>query len=113
MTVKQDYSSPRWSMEITDCSMPMTMDTYSVCSYNCLYCFAYFQKSHTVDGYLNKDVRSVNPQKVVDIFEAARGATDKKLSEVTSQFMPYIRAGRIMQWGGMATSSTSTRGSTA
>lgn len=100
--MKKNYSSPRWSMEITDCSMPMTMDTYSVCSYNCLYCFAFFQKSHTVDGYLNKDVRSVNPEKVMEIFEAARGATDKKLSEVTAQFIPYIRGGKIMQWGGMA-----------
>ena len=47
--LKQDYASPRWTMEIPDCSMPMTFDTYSKCAYNCLYCFSYFQKSHTLD----------------------------------------------------------------
>ena len=43
--LKQNYTSPRWSMEIPDCSMPMSMDTYSRCSYNCLYCFSFFQKA--------------------------------------------------------------------
>ena len=32
--LKQNHTSPRWSMEIPDCSMPMSMDTYSRCSYN-------------------------------------------------------------------------------
>lgn len=99
--MKQNYSSPRWSMEIPDCSMPMTMDTYSRCAYNCLYCFAFFQKSHTVDGYLSGDVRSVNPQKVIEIFEAARTGAKLK-SETAMQFMPYLRDRRIMQWGGLA-----------
>ena len=54
LPIKQDYGSPRWSGEICDCSMPLTFDTYSGCSYNCLYCFAYFQKSHTTNGYKGK-----------------------------------------------------------
>ena len=49
--LKKDYASPRWSNEILDCSMPMSMDTYSKCAYNCLYCFAFFQKEHNVKGY--------------------------------------------------------------
>ena len=69
--LKQDYSSPRWSMEIPDCSMPMSMDTYSKCAYNCLYCFSYFQKSHVVEGYLDGQPRCVNPQKVIALFENA------------------------------------------
>lgn len=32
------YNSPRWSAELPDCSMPMTFDTYSRCSADCLYC---------------------------------------------------------------------------
>lgn len=39
------YGSPRWTGEIADCSMPMTMDTYSNCSYNCQYCFSQFQRA--------------------------------------------------------------------
>lgn len=68
--LKKDYLSPRWSGEICDCSMPMTFDTYSTCSFNCLYCFAYFQKSHNVIGYKDhldlkeRQVRSVDPEKV-------------------------------------------------
>lgn len=99
--MKRDYTSPRWSMEIPDCSMPMTMDTYSRCAYNCLYCFSFFQKSHVVDGYLSGDVRSVNPQRVIDIFEAARNGTTLK-SESNMQFIPIIQDRRIMQWGGLA-----------
>ena len=69
--LKQNYTSPRWSMEIPDCSMPMSMDTYSRCSYNCLYCFSFFQKSHTTKGYLTGQPRSVNPEKVIALFENA------------------------------------------
>ena len=89
------YNSPRWSGEICDCSMPMTFDTYSACSYNCLYCFAYFQKSHTVNGYKgvkNVKARNVNPvnvEKVKRIF-----------NDPNSQFYPYIKNRITMQWGG-------------
>lgn len=102
MDIKQNYSSPRWSMEIPDCSMPMSMDTYSRCSYNCLYCFSFFQKSHTTKGYLTGQVRSVNPDKVIHLFENAmlnnRGAVNK----TDIQFFKYIQDRRIMQWGGLA-----------
>lgn len=108
--LKQDYISPRWSMEIPDCSMPMSMDTYSKCAYNCLYCFAYFQKSHCVTGYSEKrvqtdakylNVRSVNPEKVKTLFEAAR-RNDLDFRGDQRQFFPYIQNRRIVQWGGLA-----------
>lgn len=51
--IKFNYQSPRWSGEILDCSMPMTMDTYSACSYRCLYCLP---ANSTV---LRADLRSV------------------------------------------------------
>ena len=70
--LKMDYGSPRWTMEIPDCSMPMTFDTYSKCAYNCLYCFAFFQKSHTLDGYIGGGKpRCVDPAKVIALFENA------------------------------------------
>ncbi len=101
--LRQTYSSPRWSMEIPDCSMPMSMDTYSKCAYNCLYCFAFFQKSHTLDGYMNGEKpRCVNAKKVVDLFEKAIRNDTNGVNKTDLQFFPYIQNRRIMQWGGLA-----------
>lgn len=105
--LRQDYKSPRWTNELFDCSMPMTFDTYNTCSYNCLYCFAFFQKSHCCDGYSgNKKfkfaIRSVNPQKVIKLFDNALANNVEEASKSDRQFFPYIQARRIMQWGGLA-----------
>lgn len=94
--LEQGYESPRWSGEITDCSMPMTFDTYSVCSFNCLYCFAFFQKAFTSKGYLDRKVRSVNVDFVKRLF------TDSLTGKKKNQFTNYIRNKVTMQWGGMA-----------
>ena len=100
---KKDYGSPRWTMEIPDCSMPMTFDTYSKCAYNCLYCFAYFQKSHTLDGYVGGGFpRCVNPEKVINLFESAIKNDRAAVSKTELQFFDYIQHRRIMQWGGLA-----------
>lgn len=101
--LKMDYNSPRWTMEIPDCSMPMTFDTYSKCAYNCLYCFAFFQKSHTLDGYIGGGApRCVNPKKVIDLFEKAIRNDRAASSKYEQQFFSYIQNRRIMQWGGLA-----------
>ena len=94
------YGSPRWTSEITDCSMPLTFDTYSVCSFGCLYCFSFFQKSHTLLGYLRKAVRWVNPNSVERLFVAALKGKD--VTEAARQFGPYIRSRIVMQWGGLS-----------
>lgn len=101
-TLKMDYGSPRWTMEAPDCSMPMTFDTYSKCAYNCLYCFSYFQKSHTLEGYIGGKVRCVNPDKVKALFEKALANDIEHASKYEKQFFPYIQSRRIMQWGGLA-----------
>lgn len=100
--LKQNYNSPRWTMEITDCSMPMTFDAYSKCAYNCMYCFAYFQKSHTLDGYIGGGIRSVNPKKVEHLFDSAMKNDRSAVTREMLQFFPYIQNRRIMQWGGLA-----------
>lgn len=100
--LKQNYTSPRWSMEIPDCSMPMSMGTYSRCSYNCLYCFSFFQKSHTTKGYLTGQPRSVNPEKVIALFENAAVNNTAAANKTDVQFFKYIQDRRIMQWGGLA-----------
>ena len=104
--LKQNYDSPRWTNEIFDCSMPMTFDTYSKCSYHCLYCFSFNQKAHCLHGYdsskYTPEIRSVNPAKVIKLFDSALAGDDSDISQAYSQFFPYIQARRIMQWGGLA-----------
>lgn len=88
------YSSPRWTGEIADCSMPMTMDTYSNCSYKCKYCFSQFQRALGKCGeeYLKNQVHWVNTEKVKRIFT----------NPDSSQFGEYIKARKVMQWGGLS-----------
>jgi DNA repair photolyase len=85
--------------------MPMTFDTYNICSYNCLYCFSFFQKSHSLgDGgtksgghdYQKGKIGAVNPEKIKKIFTFQSGSTAEQ------QFYPYIKARKWMQWGGLA-----------
>lgn len=94
--IKHGYGSPRWSNEIADCSMPMTFDTYSNCSFGCLYCFSQFQRAlgGAKDAYLHKDVKSVNPEKIKKMF------TDP--DRYAGQFATYIKQRRVMQWGGLS-----------
>lgn len=88
------YSSPRWSNEVADCSMPMTFDTYSNCSFGCLYCFSQFQRAigGCKSGYLSKEVHPVNVKRVKDMF----------LNPDKYQFGEYIKQRRVMQWGGLS-----------
>lgn len=92
----QYYSSPRWTAEIADCSMPMTFDTYSNCAFGCMYCFAQFQRAlgSCKEHYLNKDVKYVNIEKIKKMF------TDP--DKYAGQFATYIKQRRVMQWGGMS-----------
>ena len=88
------YDSPRWSGEITDCALPMTFDQYSLCGYRCLYCFSFFQKAigGAKGDYLKHKVRPVNVEKVMRIF----------VEPGKSQFGPFVKARKVMQWGGLA-----------
>ena len=94
--LKKGYGSPRWSNEIADCSMPMTFDTYSNCSFGCLYCFAQFQRAlgGTKEKYLAKEVKAVNVERVKKMFLEP----DKH----GGQFAEYIKQRRVMQWGGLS-----------
>ena len=92
--IKSSYSSPRWSGEVSDCSMPMTFDTYSNCSFGCCYCFSQYQRGigSGKDDYRAKKVTSVNVERVKDIFTFKR----------PSQFSEYIKERRTFQWGGLS-----------
>lgn len=64
------YGSPRWTGEIADCSLPVTFDTYSNCSFGCVYCFSQYQRGigGAADGYFHKKVKAVNVEKVKKLF---------------------------------------------
>lgn len=93
--LKGCYGSPRWSQEICDCSMPMTLDTYSACSFRCLYCFSFYQKSAgvSVRKYIGNRISSVNPDRIRKLF---LGETPE------SQFHPFVQRRLAVQWGGLA-----------
>lgn len=88
------YGSPRWTNEIADCSLPVTFDTYSNCSFGCVYCFSQFQRGlgKSREKYLAKEVKSVDPEKIRRLFTG----------EKQSQFTPWLMARRPIQWGGLS-----------
>lgn len=95
------YDSPRWSGEIHDCSVPLTFDTYSRCSFDCQYCFAVNRKTlGTVGGQRRSalfqaregGIQSVDVNRVMRMF----------LPPYPGQFGPFLRERRVLQWGGLA-----------
>lgn len=90
------YQSPRWSNEIADCSMPMTFDTYSNCSFGCLYCFSQFQRAvgNGKDNYFGKVANPVNVERIKKMFLDP--------DNHAGQFAEYIKQRRVMQWGGLS-----------
>ena len=88
------YGSPRWSGEMLDCAFPMTFDTYSTCSYKCLYCFSFFQRSigWARDDYLANKVNYVSVDYVKGLWEKPE----------SNQFGRFIKEGRALQWGGLS-----------
>lgn len=76
--------------------MPMTFDTYSNCSFGCMYCFAQYRRAvgSAREAYLAKEVQSVNVNRIKQMF------LDPDTHAGT--FAPYIKARKVMQWGGMS-----------
>lgn len=93
--ISETYLSPRWSGEIADCSLPMTLDTYSNCSFGCAYCFSQYQRGigGGKEDYFSKAVKSINVEKVKRIFSGE----DQK-----SQFAAYVKDHRPIQYGGLS-----------
>ena len=93
--ISMTYGSPRWTGEIADCSLPMTLDTYSNCSFGCVYCFSQYQRGigGCKEDYFAKNVKSINVEKVKRIFSGE----DQK-----SQFAAYVKDKRPIQYGGLS-----------
>jgi len=88
------YQSPRWSQEITDCSMPMSFDTYSNCGFSCLYCFSQFQRAlgRAKENYLARKHKAVSVNKIKKMFTEPE----------SSQFVDFVKQRKVMQWGGLS-----------
>lgn len=93
--ISKTYLSPRWTGEIADCSLPMTLDTYSNCSFGCVYCFSQYQRGIGAckEDYLAKKVKCINVDKVKKIFS---------LEDTKSQFHEYVKDKRPIQYGGLS-----------
>lgn len=89
------YYSPRWTGEIADCSLPVTMDTYSNCSYGCVYCFSQYQRGigYGNEDYFQKHVKSVDPNRIKGLFSG---------EQPKSQFWAYLKDRRPIQYGGLS-----------
>jgi DNA repair photolyase len=100
------YQAPRWTYEFLDCSMPMTFDTYNKCSGNCLYCFSYFQKSHSMGkGGVRTgkhDYQSDTPLTWVDVEKIKKLFRGEIKKGPLAEFNSYIAQRKFMQWGGLA-----------
>lgn len=93
--ISHSYDSPRWTGEITDCSLPVTLDTYSNCSFDCVYCFSQYQRgvgASANDYFANKDVKCVNIDRIKKLFDPNH----------KSSFQGYIKDKRPIQWGGLS-----------
>lgn len=89
-------NTPRITYEFPDCSMPMAFDTYSNCSFGCMYCFAQNQRGigSKKNEYLHKDVKNVSVERIKRMFiDPDRYGGD---------FAPYIKERKVMQWGSMS-----------
>ena len=93
--IKHTYGVPRWTGELADCTLPLTFDTYSNCSFGCVYCFSQYQRGigGGKEKYFNKEVTSCNVDKLKRLFKG---------EEPDSQFWPYIKTRRPIQWGGLS-----------
>lgn len=93
--IQETYCSPRWTGEIADCSLPLTLDTYSNCSFGCVYCFSQYQRGvgQAAEDYFAKKVKSINVEKVKKIFSG---------EDKNSQFYKYIKDKRPIQYGGLS-----------
>lgn len=92
----ENYSSPRRSYELIDCSMPMTFDQYGNCWYSCFYCFASFQRSvgNVKLDYLQKNVRKVSKKKIINMI--------RNPETHWGQFAEFIKQKMTIQRGGMS-----------
>jgi len=63
------YNSPRISSEYQDCSLLLTFDQYSYCSFKCQYCFAYFMKTLNPAYKEGIEFKPINVERICKIIK--------------------------------------------
>lgn len=95
--MREYYESPRWMYKYQNCSLPVVLDTYSKCSYGCLYCLSRFQRALTrcYDNrtFYEKDVKQFNVNFIKGLFKG-----ENKLNGIES----WLHAKKAVQWGGLS-----------
>jgi len=96
----KNYQSPRASYEYMDCALPLTFDQYSICSYNCLYCFAFYQRAmnaQSAEDFWKRKVYAVDVEWLKSIFkgEETDKGYPKKIKAMIDQGIP-------LHWGGLS-----------
>ncbi len=94
--IKGYYNSPRITGEVMDCSMPLSFDTYSNCSFGCLYCFSNFQRGVGLgaNNYNAKNAKPVSLKKIKWYFT--------ELDNPKNPFRNIIKNRITMQVGGLS-----------
>lgn len=90
------YLAPRFSSEMADCSLPLTMDTYSRCSMGCQYCFSASQKD-IHPGLKEAPLQGINVKEFINTVD---GNTKSKLQKVFHEY--FFKNRFILHIGGLA-----------
>jgi len=96
---KKGYNSPRISSELLDCSLAFSFDDKSVCAFNCMYCFAFYQRSTNPscdENYLKKEVRVVTLDGFKRLFLGKGTGTSKTMYE------QFVKNRVPFHWGGLS-----------
>jgi DNA repair photolyase len=90
------YNSPRITGEAPDCSMPMSFDTYSNCSFGCIYCFSNYQRGCglSADNYNAKKAKPASLKRIKFYFT--------ELDNPKNPFRDIIKNKITMQVGGLS-----------
>jgi len=91
------YPSPRISSEINDCSLPLTFDSYSKCSYNCSYCFSSIQKCNT-PGAVSAPMQAVNVKALLRMLDG--NCSEGSEEQAFHKF--FFDKRFVFHWGGLA-----------
>src|ERR1700689_501248 len=86
----------RYALSLTSqfffCSLPLRLDTYSRCQFNCTYCFANARGGSRG----NRNITSANAQQIARRLEASYSSTRQSI------ISELIRAGQPIHYGGMS-----------
>lgn len=98
--MKAIYHSPRISYETPDCSLPLTMDTYSTCSFKCLYCFSWMERAYNpaikARQKRGEMITKINIEKLKKLF-----SNELKNKESRTIYDVFIKNKKVIQWGGL------------